>query len=68
MGEFCNATISGHGNVFEDNLCGAEGGVIAATVSTSVTVEGGNFSRNESKDVREGESRCFIPEPFINLW
>lgn len=53
LGEFCNATIEGDDNIFEENECGAGGGVLAATENTWVVVHGGNFSNNESKYVRE---------------
>eukprot|EP00904_Undaria_pinnatifida_P010820 jgi/Undpi1/6869/HiC_scaffold_21.g09345.m1 len=47
VGEFCTLSIEGDGNVFERNSCGQDGGVLATTTDTVVTIEGGTFEDNE---------------------
>lgn len=51
LGEFCTAIIQGEDNVFTGNRCGVDGGVVAASVDSKVSVEGGYFSYNEGGDV-----------------
>lgn len=51
LGKFTSVKIIGNGNVFADNNCGSDGGVLAASVNTRVTVQGGKFSNNKGKVV-----------------
>ena len=51
VGEFATARFEGDGNTFTGNVCGTDGGVLAATTDTSITVEGGWFEGNEAKEV-----------------
>lgn len=47
VGRFARLTIEGDENVFEENACGLDGGVIASTTNSSVTIEGGAFKGNK---------------------
>lgn len=51
LGEFATARFEGQGNNFTGNVCGLYGGVLAATINTNVTVEGGIFQGNEADEV-----------------
>ncbi|CAM9180228.1 unnamed protein product, partial [Ascophyllum nodosum] len=48
LNEYASALIEGDRNNFTGNICGTEGGVLAATTNTNVTVEGGWFKGNEA--------------------
>lgn len=54
--EFTTVDITGDGNNFVNNECGADGGVVAASTNTRVVVEGGNFTDNFA-EVRRGTAR-----------
>ena len=43
LGEYASALIEGDRNNFTGNICDIDGGVLAATINTNVTVEGGWF-------------------------
>lgn len=58
VGEFCTLSIEGDGNVFERNSCGQDGGVLATTTDTVVTIEGGTFEDNECGEVSCVSAAC----------
>lgn len=61
-----NLSIEGDGNVFERNLCGQDGGVLALTSSTVVTIEGGTFKENGCGEVSCVSADCL---PFsLSQW
>ena len=51
LGEFSSLIVAGDGNVFSDNTCGEEGGVLGGTTNTNITVEGGVFRDNVAEAV-----------------
>ena len=51
VGEFATARFEGDGNNFTGNVCGANGGVLASSTDTNITVEGGWFEGNEAGEV-----------------
>ena len=51
LGEFSSLIVAGDGNVFSDNTCGEEGGVLGGTTNTNITVEGGVFKNNVAQAV-----------------
>ena len=58
LGEYTVTRFEDSGNNFTNNKCNIDGGVVAASENTNVTVEGGLFEGNEAKEVR-GET--FVP-------
>lgn len=46
VGTFSLLAVEGDGNVFEQNVCGQDGGVVASTTDSLVTFEGGTFKGN----------------------
>lgn len=54
LDEFSRVNITGDGNVFTENKCAISGGVLAASINTRVTVEGGEFNNNEAGEVSSG--------------
>ena len=51
LGEYASVLIEGDGNNFTGNICNIDGGVLAATTNTNVTVEGGWFEGNKAGEV-----------------
>ena len=51
VGEFSNATVEGDGNVFEENACGANGGVFASSGGSSLVINAGTFNANLCEEV-----------------
>ena len=60
LGSFAVARFEGGGNNFTRNICGASGGVLAATGDTNVTVEGGWFEGNKAEEVNHMMSPPFL--------
>ena len=52
LGEYTVARFEDSGNKFTNNKCNIDGGVVAASTNTNVTVEGGLFEGNDAKEVR----------------
>ena len=52
LNENTEAHFEGDHNIFTGNKCNVNGGVLAATDNTLVTVEGGIFKNNEAGEVR----------------
>lgn len=52
--KFAILMVEGDGNVFEQNACGQDGGVVASTTDTVVTIEGGTFIENTCGEVSRG--------------
>lgn len=48
VGEFARVIVEGDGNVFEQNACGEDGAVFAATTNSLVLIEGGTFKGNNA--------------------
>ena len=51
-GEYASARFEGGRNGFMGNVCGINGGVLAATTNMNVTVEGSWFEGYKADDVR----------------
>ena len=52
LGEYTVARFEDSGNNFTNNECNIVGGVVAASINTNVTVEGGLFEGNDAIEVR----------------
>lgn len=60
LGLYSKVTIAGDGNVFADNLCDGNGGVLSALSDTKVIIEGGKYSKNLGKRVSFSYSKAFV--------
>ena len=60
LAENASVSVQGDGNLFEGNKATQDGAVFAATTSTVIDVDGGEFVDNQSDSVRRVKA-LFLP-------